>query len=106
MVKKILSELIEAKGFDQFTEFATLMNNPSLKTRFSIIKNEEPYPIGSDKFEFSACFFFYDDQYLVKTFMCKISGDTTALANKNINCFPYPCNDFGRSEDWEWVDVN
>ncbi len=70
------------------------------------MKGDYPYPVDRYKFRTTLCFFFYSNGYLSKTFYCEVTGLGKQLLSTDINCYPYPCNDIGRSDDWEWVNVN
>jgi hypothetical protein len=105
MSKIIINKLLNTGAFNNIEGFREFFLKPTLKKRYSIMKSDYPYPIGNNQYRSTFCFFFYSFGYLMETFYCEVTGSDKALSNAKINCYLYPCNDIGRSDDWEWVDV-
>jgi hypothetical protein len=105
MIKEKINELLKSRTFSNDGIFGDFLASPHMSKRYSIMKGDEPYPVGNNIYKRSFCFFFYCKGYMVETFYCEIVGNGVDLNNERINFYQYPCNDVNRADCWEWVDV-
>ncbi len=104
MVKSKINELLELKILHE--EVNKLMINPHVKKRYSITRNEEPYPVGDNIYQTPFCLFFYEQRYMIKSFLCYLVCIGADFNNAQIRFHDYYCSDVGRADCWEWVDIN
>jgi hypothetical protein len=96
-MKEIINSVLSSRSFVDSDLFLAYLDNQLYTVRYSVMRNYT----GNDKDTYLAtgCFFFYDKQFLAKTFYCEVGS------NKTAHCFEFQCNDANRSDDWEWVNV-
>ena len=104
-MKDKISKLINNGSLNDLKIFGDLLLNNNIKKKYSILKNNKPYPLGNNLYKLTFCFFFYSREYLIETFYCEIDGEGIGLNNERINFYRYPCNDVNRADCWEWVNV-
>lgn len=105
MINLKIRELLSNRLFNNDNNFGELLSNSSVVKKYSIMRTNNPYPVGEGFYRSTFCFFFYSSGCLIQSFYCELKGYGEELRYAKINCYQYPCNDVGRSDDWEWVDV-